>query len=80
MDMKKHLHFFFRAAALICLWRGAWHLMDLYLFPLNPLYSNIASLLVGAFLLLIADTLFFTPEERETREEKKEDSACAPQE
>lgn len=80
MDIKKHLHFFFRATALICLWRGAWHLMDLYLFPLNPLYSNIASLFVGAFLLLIADTIFFTPEERETREEKKEENQCAPQE
>lgn len=80
MNTKKHLHFFFRATALIFLWRGAWHLMDLWLFPQNPLWSNLASLVLGAFLLLVADTIFFTPEEMETREERKEEKQGAPQE
>lgn len=78
--MKRHLHFFFRATALIFLWRGVWHLMDLFLFPTNPLYSNVTSLIVGALLLLIADVIFFVPEIQESPEERRVEKEYGPQE
>lgn len=37
--------------SVIAFWRGAWGLMDLYVFPNNPILSYIASLIIG-FLIL----------------------------
>lgn len=78
--LHKHLHFFFRATALIFLWRGAWHLMDLWLYPENPLYSNLASLILGALLLIIADVIFAVSPSKESREERRIEKEYAPQE
>ncbi len=78
--LKKHLHFFFRATALIFLWRGAWHLMDMWLFPNDAFSSNLASLVIGAGLLLMADTIFMTKTSQETREERRHEREYAPQE
>ena len=38
--------------AIVGFWRGAWQLMDLYIFPNNYLLSNIFSVVVG-FLVLV---------------------------
>lgn len=49
------------AIAVVSFWRGAWGLMDLYLFPDHEVISYIVSILVGFFILLftkkLADTL-----------------------
>ena len=55
MPMREQIQFFFRAASLILLWRGSWHLLDMYLFPLDPFWSNWSSLLLGVIFLLVAD-------------------------
>ncbi len=38
--------------AVVAFWRGAWQLMDLFVFPENQLWSNVISLVVG-FLVLV---------------------------
>ncbi len=38
--------------AVVSFWRGAWQLMDLFLFPNNYILSNVVSLVVG-FVLLV---------------------------
>jgi len=42
--------------AVIAFWRGAWGLMDIYLFADNHLASYVASLVIGLGLLLIYDS------------------------
>jgi hypothetical protein len=76
----RHLHFFIRATALIFLWRGAWHLIDSYIFPTNPALSGIVTLVIGAVLIVIADTALSPGVAQMRREEKKADSTFAPQE
>ena len=39
--------------AIVAFWRGAWQLMDLFIFPENYLLSNIVSLLVGLLVLVL---------------------------
>ena len=38
--------------AIVAFWRGAWQLMDLYVFPGDYVLSNVVSLVVG-FLVLV---------------------------
>ena len=37
--------------SIIAFWRGAWGLMDLYVFPNNPILSYVASLVIGFVIL-----------------------------
>ncbi|MDA1209178.1 MAG: hypothetical protein O2904_04080 [bacterium] len=39
--------------AVVFVWRGIWNLIDIYLFPGNPLLSNVVSILLGIFLLYL---------------------------
>ena len=39
--------------ALICFWRGAWGLLDLYLFPGNPRLSFWVSISIGLVVLFL---------------------------
>lgn len=39
--------------AVISFWRGAWQLMDLFVFPNNFLLSNFVSLVVGFVVLVL---------------------------
>jgi len=41
--------------ALILFWRGAWGLLDLYLFPNNQMLSSAVSVGLGLFILFIDD-------------------------
>lgn len=41
--------------ALVVLWRGVWGLLDLYLFPDDPLLSYLTSFVVGLALLYFND-------------------------
>ena len=41
--------------SIVIFWRGAWGLMDLYLFPGNETLSYITSIILGLFLLFIND-------------------------
>ena len=41
------------AFAIVSFWRGVWQLSDLYLFPDNPLLSNLISLTVGVLILYL---------------------------
>ena len=43
------------AIGVVLVWRGVWHLADMYLFPNNPLLSNIVSLIVGILILYLPD-------------------------
>lgn len=45
------------AFAIVCFWRGAWHLMDFYFFPNNPLLSSLVSLFLGIFILFFTKNL-----------------------
>ena len=57
MAIKKHshLHILFVGMAVILFWRGAWGLMDMYLFPDNPQLSYIISLLAGFIILIVTE-------------------------
>jgi hypothetical protein len=41
------------ALAVVAFWRGAWGLMDTFLFPENYLLSSFTSLLLGIIILVI---------------------------
>lgn len=63
MTKKKNslTHIILIAVAVVLFWRGAWGLMDLYVFPNNDLASYIISLIAGLVILMftrrIADAL-----------------------
>jgi len=39
--------------AIVSFWRGAWQLMDLYVFPGDYVLSNVVSLVVGFVVLVL---------------------------
>lgn len=41
--------------AIIMIWRGVWELLNLYLFPGSPTFSNLLSLALGALILRLDD-------------------------
>jgi len=49
--LKKFFYTILIAFAIISFWRGCWHLMDLYLFPSNPLVSSLISIALGILIL-----------------------------
>jgi len=56
-DMKKlkkrtTMHIMLVASAVIFFWRGAWGLMDLYIFPDHELFSYITSVVFAIVILL----------------------------
>lgn len=55
-DFTKPVQFYFRAIAgivgLVCIWRGVWGLLDLYLVPQSPALSRILSILLGLVLVV----------------------------
>ena len=54
--LKKHHQFFYSliiAVAIVGIWRGAWMLLDMYLFPKNEAISAVISLVVGVLILAI---------------------------
>ena len=59
--MAKRRSSFFRtiliAASVILFWRGAWGLMDLYLFPNNHSLSYAVSLVLGVLILIATKKL-----------------------
>jgi hypothetical protein len=55
-ELKKHHQLGFSliiVSSLICLWRGIWGLLDIYLFPTLPTMSYSVSLLIGVGVLLV---------------------------
>lgn len=49
-------HFFrniFVGIGVIFVWRGAWNLMDLYFFPLSPLWGNIGAIVLGIIIIYL---------------------------
>ncbi len=51
------LHIILIAMAVVLFWRGAWGLMDLYVFPENDLLSYVVSLVVGIGILFATQKL-----------------------
>ncbi|HLB60534.1 MAG TPA: hypothetical protein VJL83_02925 [Patescibacteria group bacterium] len=47
----------FVGTAVVLFWRGAWGLLDLYLFPENPAVSFISSILLGLLILILTHHL-----------------------
>lgn len=41
------------ALAAVAFWRGAWGIMDIYIFPENYLWSSLISLAIGLVILYI---------------------------
>ena len=44
---------FIASIAIVAFWRGAWNLFDRFLFPENFVMSQIISIVLGVFILLI---------------------------
>lgn len=40
--------------AIIFIWRGIWNLIDMYVSPKSPLFSQIISIIIGLVLALLA--------------------------
>lgn len=61
MAAKKQSNSFFRiiliAVSVVLFWRGAWGLMDLYVFPENELASYIMSLAAGLIILFFTRSI-----------------------
>ena len=54
----KHLvHTVLIAVGVVCFWRGAWGLMDLYLFPNKLVLSYSIALLVGLIMLVVTESI-----------------------
>ena len=51
------MHILLIAIAVVLFWRGAWGLMDLYVFPENTLLSYITSLVLGLVILFTTHKL-----------------------
>jgi hypothetical protein len=41
--------------AIIMLWRGVWELLNIYLFPGSPTFSNLLTIALGALILHLDD-------------------------
>ena len=57
MELRKKHQILFAliiSIAVVAIWRGVWGLMDWYLFPENPLFSYLFSIVVGFIILLAA--------------------------
>lgn len=59
--MKKPKHHFLKiiliAIAIVCFWRGAWGLMDLYIFPDHEAISYMVSMGIGIVILYVTRQL-----------------------
>ena len=55
MKLSKHqnIRAFIVLVAVVMIWRGAWGILDKYLFPENPALSFIISLIAGLILLTL---------------------------
>jgi hypothetical protein len=51
------LHVLLVGTAVVLFWRGAWGLIDLYLFPDNEVLSYISSLVLGVGILILTHKL-----------------------
>ncbi len=55
----EHKHHIFAAlligSALVLMWRGIWHLADIYLFPNQDVVSALLSILIGFIILYMRD-------------------------
>jgi uncharacterized membrane protein len=52
----KNIKILFTAIGIIFVWRGIWGLADKFLFPENEILSFSVSMLIGLFILFIADS------------------------
>lgn len=41
--------------AVVMVWRGVWNLLDMYVFPEQPILSNVVCIVVGLVLLYLPD-------------------------
>jgi hypothetical protein len=53
LDKHGNLQTLLIGLTIVMFWRGAWGLMDLYLFPNNQTKSFMSSLIVGLILLFV---------------------------
>ena len=49
------IYYFITGTGLVIFWRGLWGLLDIYLFPGNPLLSYVVSAGIGLVILYIND-------------------------
>lgn len=56
-SLRKVIHTVIIAFAIVAFWRGTWGLMDLYLYPDNPLLSFSISILIGILILYLTKHL-----------------------
>lgn len=55
----------------VAVWRGMWNLMDHYIFPSNPLLSNLICIVLGIFLLYLPDGSFHQMGDFSSRKKNK---------
>lgn len=41
--------------AIVMIWRWIWDLLDMYIFPNHPLFSNLICIAIGVIVLLVDD-------------------------
>ena len=51
----KNISILIECIAIIMIWRGIWELLDMYLFPSNPIVSNLVSITLWIIILLVDD-------------------------
>ncbi|MCK9186085.1 hypothetical protein M0P48_01460 [Candidatus Gracilibacteria bacterium] len=58
ISLRLHKKFFgvvFALIAVVMIWRGLWNLLDMYIFPEHPVFSNVFTFLLGMFLIYLPD-------------------------
>lgn len=62
-DHKSNLNIFIVCVSVIMIWRGIWDLLESYIFPNNPLLSNLICIVLWILILLIDDWKLWELEE-----------------
>ena len=67
----KNMYILFECIGIIMIWRGVWDLLEIYVFPDNPLASNLICVIIWIIILLIDDWRLWELEEEPHRNKNR---------
>ena len=67
----KNMYILFECIGIIMIWRGVWDLLEIYVFPGNPLASNLICVIIWIIILLIDDWRLWELEEEPHRNKNR---------
>jgi len=67
----KNMYILFECIGIIMIWRWVWDLLEIYVFPDNPLASNLICVVIWIIILLIDDWKLWELEEEPHRNKNR---------